>query len=151
MTSEGQIQMEKTVRNLAFNNFLPTEREWMLRRYPHRNVERGEVVFRAGDRGEWYAVVLTGTFIVTLDNDERKTIIATVHAGELIGEAALLEARGVHSATVTAVEDAELLILTRHETLAMAKKAPRIACRFSFNLVGLLSDRMEHMIATIHH
>ncbi|MBU1239260.1 cyclic nucleotide-binding domain-containing protein, partial [Myxococcota bacterium] len=150
MTSQGEIQIEKRIHNLAFNNFTQRQKAWMLKHFTRRFVPRGEVIIEAGELGHWYGVVLAGTFIVTLDKETRKTVVATVHAGELVGEASLLRTEGVHSATVTAVEDSELLILDRDATLLMAKKNPRIASRFTFNLVGLLSDRLEHMFATIH-
>jgi MFS family permease len=90
---------------------LATKEELATRLVPLR-VGAGEVVIRAGDRGDRFYIVAGGELRVDVDGGS-----STMRAGDSFGEIALL--RDVpRTATVQAVEDSELLALERDDFLA---------------------------------
>jgi serine phosphatase RsbU (regulator of sigma subunit) len=72
-----------------------------------RQIEAGETLFREGDAADGAYVVLAGRCAV-LEGDERVDIM---HPGALFGEIGALSS-GKRSATVVALDDAELLFLS---------------------------------------
>jgi CRP-like cAMP-binding protein len=77
------------------------------------HVNAGDVVFREGDPGDLFYVVENGRVEIEIDGEK----VADAWPGESFGEIALL--RDVpRTATVVAVEDADLLALERDEFIA---------------------------------
>jgi hypothetical protein len=77
------------------------------------HVNAGDVVFREGDPGDLFYVVENGRVEIRIDGEK----VADAWPGESFGEIALL--RDVpRTATVVAVEDADLLALERDEFIA---------------------------------
>ena len=78
-----------------------------------RRFRRGEVLFHQGDPGDALFVVTAGAVKISLPSEEGdEAIIATVRAGEFFGELALLDG-APRSATATALEATETLVLPR--------------------------------------
>jgi CRP-like cAMP-binding protein len=77
-----------------------------------RAVEAGESLFRHGDPGSTFALVLTGRFkVVARANTGRQVLLGLRGPGDLIGEIAILD-RGGRSADVVAVESARVALGT---------------------------------------
>jgi len=101
-----------------------------------REARAGEVVFREGDQGDSLFCVVEGELeTVVKDNAGQEIVLATVGAGEAVGEMSLLDGR-LRSATVRCTEDAVLLDLGRDDLLAVLPRAPHMAL-----------DMMAHMAA----
>jgi MFS family permease len=84
--------------------------ERLARRLHSRSVSAGEVVFLQGDEGDRYWVIERGSVTVSVDGVET----ARLGPGEGFGEIALI--RDVpRMATITVIEDAELLGLDRED------------------------------------
>ena len=78
-----------------------------------RRFRRGEVIFHQGDPGDALHVVASGSVKIVLPSAEgEEAIIATIHEGDFFGELALLDG-APHSATATALEPAETMMLPR--------------------------------------
>jgi CRP/FNR family transcriptional regulator, cyclic AMP receptor protein len=78
-----------------------------------RRFRRGEVLFHMGDPGDALFVVTSGAVKISLPSEEGdEAIIATVREGEFFGELALLDG-APRSATATALEPTETLVLAR--------------------------------------
>jgi CRP/FNR family cyclic AMP-dependent transcriptional regulator len=78
-----------------------------------RRFRRGEVLFHMGDPGDALFVVTSGAVKISLPSEEGdEAIIATVREGEFFGELALLDG-APRSATATALEPTETLVLPR--------------------------------------
>lgn len=78
-----------------------------------RRFRRGEVLFHQGDPGDALFVVTRGAVKISLPNEEGdEAIIATIRDGEFFGELALLDG-APRSATATALEPTETLVLPR--------------------------------------
>ena len=91
-----------------------------------RSVEAGTAVTREGEEGLEFFVVVDGTAIASVEDDE----IGRIAPGGFFGEMALIDG-GERVATVTAVAPMRLLVLGRHEfnemlEIAMPAVTPKL-------------------------
>jgi len=78
-----------------------------------RRFRRNEVIFHQGDPGDSLHIVAVGAVKIVLPSSEgEEAIIATLRAGDFFGELSLLDG-APRSATATALEPAETLVLPR--------------------------------------
>jgi CRP-like cAMP-binding protein len=98
-----------------------------------------EEVFHKGDAGAQLYVVIGGrlkALTTSLDGDD--VVFGVMGPGEVFGEIALLSEHP-RTATVTAIDACELLILDRRDLLAFLRSNPEA----SIKLLGLLADRLK--------
>ncbi len=94
-----------------------------------RRFRRNEVIFHVGDPGDALFIVASGTVKITLPSETGdEAILATLRAGEFFGELALLDG-APRSATATALEATDTLVLprTRFRDLIAAEPSIRDA------------------------
>jgi CRP/FNR family cyclic AMP-dependent transcriptional regulator len=72
----------------------------------------GEPIINAGDTGHCMYVILRGSVRVSVKRGNGEIELARLSAGDFFGEVALVD-DGPRSANVTAIEDCELLCITR--------------------------------------
>jgi CRP/FNR family transcriptional regulator, cyclic AMP receptor protein len=91
-----------------------------------RRFRRGEVIFHLGDPGDALFVVSTGAVKIALPSEGgEEAIIATLRPGDFFGELALLDG-APRSATATALEPTETLVLPREPFRALVDSEPAI-------------------------
>ena len=91
------------------------------------------------EAGQTLFIITKGTVKITRSSDEGREVILTIlKAGDFFGELSVLDGRG-RSASVVAMEDAELLTLRRSEFLLLIEKYPQI----SIELLIVLADRIR--------
>src|ERR1700751_2008025 len=85
----------------------------VARQARRRRFRRNEVIFHQGDPGDSLHVVVSGSVKIVLPSTEgEEAIIATLRPGDFFGELALLDG-APRSATATALEPSETLVLPR--------------------------------------
>jgi len=99
-------------------------------------VAKGETIFHKDTVGSQMYVVLGGT-VGVFNND---TLIAKLRTGDMFGEMALVN-QEPRSATVAAVEDAKLFVLSEHTFQKLLSK--RVAIRILMNIISTLSARLK--------
>jgi CRP-like cAMP-binding protein len=126
----------------------------LFRELPTKSLERiaasampvsyraGEVVFRQGDPGVGFFVVLGGRVSVSLDGKE----VAQLPAGGFFGEMSLLD-DCPRSATVTAVHDTHCLEVKRADFLRELRSQPDVA----LEMLAILSKRIRDLDARVRH
>ena len=77
-------------------------------------VSAGQVVMKQGEPAGGFFVVLSGEYVVLLDVEPRPVVLASLGPGACFGETGLLQT-GVHTATVRATTDGEVVVLTEAE------------------------------------
>ncbi len=78
-----------------------------------RRFRRGEVIFHIGDPGDALFVILTGEVKISLPSETGdEAILATLRAGDVFGELALLDG-APRSASATAISPTETVVLPR--------------------------------------
>jgi small-conductance mechanosensitive channel/CRP-like cAMP-binding protein len=106
-----------------FNPFSKPEREAIAAAANERHFGRGETIVTEGEEGNTFYVVTSGRVAVTTRSGGR---IAQLTTGEYFGEMSLLTG-APRSATVTAVEDAQLLEFDRPEFADLFIAKPQLA------------------------
>ncbi len=100
--------------------------------------ERGEIVVQEGDRGDELFIVLSGEVQIS----RGETVLNDFGPGEHFGEMALIRAVP-RSATVTASEPSELIVLHRSDFFEILRKEAELAVKLLWQFLGVLADRLD--------
>ena len=93
----------------------------------HIQLQAGSHLFERGDRGSELYIVHSGKVELSIHDLAGEKIILTVaERGDLFGELSLLDSRP-RTATATALEDTELIVLNRENLLLFFQKKPDAA------------------------
>ena len=112
----------------------------MLRNTSVMKLAAGDTLLRAGDMGEEMFVLLSGIMCVTADRSE--VPLARFGRGAILGEVAYLSEMP-RTATVKALDDSEVLVLTQNRLQLLVEEAPETAAVVLLNLSRLLCDRIR--------
>ena len=109
-----------------FARLAPANRELISAAGSHRTVKRGEIVVAQGERGDAIYVVARGSLLVSRSNrgGERRAL-NVIEAPGSFGELALLDGRP-RSATLEALEDCDLMVVSRAAFLGLLSRDPRL-------------------------
>ena len=125
------------------------ERSVLARAMHTQALPAGEALFRLGDPGDSMFIVQAGAVELSVDDTAgAKIVLHTARASEYFGELSLLDG-GSRTASATAVEDTQLLVLDRDDLLQLFRKRPEAALdmlaamgRMTRNANALLRERV---------
>src|SRR5918911_863862 len=103
-----------------------------------KEFRRGDILFREGEPGKEMYVIQTGKVNITKKVRDTEKILATLGAGEFLGEMAILNNKP-RSAGAVMAEDGKLLVIDPKTFEAMIRGNVEIAVR----LIKKLSDRLQ--------
>ena len=104
-----------------------------------KSLAKGDMLFKQGDPGDALYIVDTGALRVNVQTTaETGTFINDFKEGDCVGEMSLLTGQP-RTATITALEDSELLRLTKSDFDDLAEKYPSL-------LVGLADQLLPHFL-----
>ena len=110
-----------------------------------RRFRRGEVIFHLGDPGDALFIVMSGAIKIMLPSDAGdEAILATLRPGDVFGELALLDG-APRSATATALEATETLILPRGQFRELLDTEPAIVDALLASLASELRRLTNHV------
>jgi CRP-like cAMP-binding protein len=121
-------------------------RKRLLARASKRSCQAGEVIFREGDTGTDFFVVVRGRVQVSGDDLGNSVTLATLTPGQFFGEVPVLSGQP-RQATVTALEGAELLSFPAAAVNDALQQAPE--ARAALQRAGLLrlEDAMSKLMS----
>jgi len=105
------------------------------------HVAAGAAIFKEGDRGDEFFVVAKGTVRVSVDDVGTSKEVAVLEHGSIFGEMAVLSG-GIRSATVTAVEEVDLVAFPGPAVESLLVGYP--AAREALHRIGVI--RAEQLI-----
>jgi len=114
--------------------------EWMASTGNLQKVAAGTTLIHEKHRIDHLYVLLEGELAVTVGG-ARGTHIATLFAGEIVGEISFVDPRPP-SASVTATQDSQLLALPRERLSEKLAKDQAFAARFYRAIAAFLADRL---------
>lgn len=107
-----------------------------------------EILFREGDTGEHFYLVMAGELEVLMAAGQMEELqLNIMRAGEHFGEMSLILPGGHRTATVRARGDATLLSLSRVQFLDLTQKYPEL----STSMVRVLSQRLDNTNTQTFH
>lgn len=109
----------------------------------HRHVAGGTTLCREGSVGDSLYYIINGRIEIRKESvDGRQAILARFGKGSSVGEMSLVE-DSPRSATATAIEDVEILILTRAGFETLLTTHPQIGVKVLRNIAKSLSKRLR--------
>lgn len=99
------------------------------------DLEAGRVLMEQGQRGMEAFVIVEGRAGVDINGVR----VAEVGPGQAVGELALLDG-GTRTATVTALTDMVVLVVTQQAFSSLLDEVPGLARRILVNLAGIVRD-----------
>ena len=132
------------VRNIAIFCDLGASDLELITKFMHvSRVDKGGIVFKEGDPGDYVCFVIEGTVEVLKATDQgNDRQIAELGAGSSIGEMAVV-GKFLRSATVRSQNDATLLTLTRDRFNQICNDYPWIGVKMLRAIAQLLSEHLK--------
>ncbi len=125
--------------------FEPDALSDLLNRGQRRHLKRGEEVIRQGDDGDFLVVLLTGHLKIGLASaNGRDIILGYAEPGDVLGEIAMLD-DCPRTATVSASEPAEVVIVSRSDFRQAAMDRPESM----WAMMRLMADRIRLLDQTV--
>ena len=106
----------------------------------------GSVVFREGDAGDDMYIIQRGKVRVSKEFSGKQHVIAVLEKGEFFGEMAIVS-RMLRTATVTAIDQVDVLAFDRDGLLAMITRNPRIG----LSIIDRLCRRLQAAHRKVQH
>ena len=132
-----------------FAQLAPVELDRLAEITATKRVKDRDILFRKGDEGSQAYVILSGRLKITsAGEDGKETVLRIMDPGEVLGEIALLDGQP-RSATVTALERTELLVIQRRDFLPFLERHPKTAIKLLETISGLvrsISSQLEDRV-----
>jgi len=110
-----------------------------------RGVSKSEIIFHEGDIAQAFFIVASGKVkIFKLSPDGKEQILMIVSAGNSFAEAALFSG-GRYPASAQALDDSELIVISREKFVRLLGKNPDLAV----NLIARLSELLRKMTSLV--
>jgi CRP-like cAMP-binding protein len=110
-----------------------------------RRFRRGEVIFHLGDPGDALFIVMSGAIKISLPSDAGdEAILATLRSSDVFGELALLDG-APRSATATALEPTETLVLPREQFRELIATEPAVRDALLASIASELRRLTNHV------
>lgn len=119
--------------------------EWMIRNGRKMTLAPGKVLIEQGKPTEWFYFVLDGVFVVYTHSASR---IATLKAGEVIGEISFVDERPP-TASVRAEVESKVGAVARVALIEKLREDVEFAARFYQSIAVFLADRMRTTIGSL--
>jgi len=109
-----------------------------------REWRKGEVLMNDGEQGDFMGFVMDGKLAVKKETKfpGRFTLIAILDQGAMVGEISAVD-RGLRTATVAAMEDSRLLVLSCDSLERMENEKPALAFKILKRIIHVLSLRQR--------
>ncbi len=111
----------------------------------YQKIEGNTVIVKEGSVGDSLFYIVEGQIEIKKETMEGKhAILARYRKGATVGEMALVEEVSTRSATATAIEDTEILTLSRGNFEKVIDTHPRIAVKILRNIAAIISTRLRY-------
>ncbi len=132
-----------------FGNLPGHFRRQLLERLKVMRVPAGTVVIREGDPADGAYLVRGGRLRVTQARDDGEATVGEIGPGQIVGELALILARP-RTATVTAIRDSELMMLSSEDFRDLVEAHPEVLVPLSRVMLERSTSRVdEHPAALV--
>lgn len=110
-----------------FSELTSLELEELRSRMSRQKYKKNNMILMEDEFGDTFFIISKGTVKITRVSEEgREVILAMLGEGDFFGEMSLLDGE-TRSANAIAFDDAQVLILKRHDFIDLLQKYPKIA------------------------
>ena len=149
MSPLGQDKVSFLKRVTWFSQLEPRELEKLAQITAIKRLRARETLARKGDLGSQAYVIMRGRLrISSAGADGKETVLRIMDPGEVVGEIALLDGQP-RSASMSALEPTELLVIQRRDLIPFLERNPKTAIKLLTTLTGLvrsLSNQLEDRV-----
>ena len=105
------------------------------------------ILFNEGDIGDYIAFVISGRLEVKKETEfkGKQIVLALLEKGSFVGELSMMDGHP-RSATAVALEDSELLILSRKSLDAFIQEYPNAGIKILKGIIRILSLRLRKAV-----
>ncbi len=145
MTGRKEQTLEDLIRSVEIFEGLDTrDVNKVLKVASGKKFGKDDVVFREGDVGDCFFLIIDGSVEVTKTlSDGRNEVMATLKHGDYFGEMALLDG-DPRSATVTALEDTKLLEVRNSQFIKIIMNDESFARKVLWAFCMTFARRLRH-------
>jgi CRP/FNR family transcriptional regulator, cyclic AMP receptor protein len=124
--AQHEAMLESLRRTELFHDLDTPTLQLVAQQLTEYTYDPGEVVFREGEAGDRFFLLLSGVMQVLVERDDKTITYAMLQPGECFGEMALIEDRA-RSATVRAQTSSRCYTLSKQDFLDLIQRYPHIA------------------------
>lgn len=123
----------------------PDEQSRVMTLTRRRRFAAGEVLFREGEPCAGLFIVVSGMIkLYRTSADGKEQVLRHMPAGESLNEVPVFDG-GPNPVSATAIEPAEVLVLSRERVLELLREYPALAA----GVVQLFASRLRHLVAVV--
>src|SRR5512137_1236910 len=123
-----------------FSDLPVSELDKLVATFDERKLNDRDILFREGDIGEHFYIVISGSLEVLLGiGTTQEMLLNVMQPGEHFGEMSLILPGGHRTATVRARGEATLLSMSRAQFLELTREYPQLSAA----MVRVLSQRLD--------
>jgi serine phosphatase RsbU (regulator of sigma subunit) len=133
--------LQEIIRRVPLFAALPPRHvRWLAETLQAEDALAGTVLFREGERGDRFFVIIQGEIeVFKVFEDGGEQVVAVRGPGEYVGEMSLLNASGRRTASARMREDGEVLVMTRADFDVLLHRHPPLG----YAMAQLLGERLE--------
>jgi len=140
--------IDQIKRCFLFYEILDSEIDQVVEDCIVESYENDEVVFKEGDVGRDFYVILAGKVRLTKNVNNREVDIMVINKGEALGETVLTN-ESTRMTSVIASGKVDLLVIDQDTIFSLYEKQPRIFGIIMLNLSRMLTARLQKSNTTI--
>jgi CRP/FNR family cyclic AMP-dependent transcriptional regulator len=126
------------------------DRNQLLREGRHRRFAKGETIFHHGDPADSLHLLATGRVAVrVLTPQGDQAILTVLGPGKVFGELALIDPHARRSATITAIQPCETIMIGRKQFEVLRTRYPQIDRFLLASLAATVNRLSEHLLETL--
>jgi CRP-like cAMP-binding protein len=128
----------------------PAERDELLRAGRRRRFAKGEVVFHHGDPADSLHLLDSGRVVVrVLTPQGEQAILTILGPGQVFGELALIDGHAHRTATITALQACETIVLRRRQFDKLRELHPQVNTFLLASLAAQVNRLSEHLLEVL--
>ena len=148
---ESSLQLEDLTPLDFFRDFTEDELRELMPHLDHCHYRPEEgLIFGEDLRRKGIQVILDGEVkIVKKVGDEEGIVLATLHRGDIIGEASMFD-EFPHTASVETAQEASTVSIARDTYFVLVEEKPHLAVKIANRAASVLSDRLHQANETVY-
>lgn len=143
LIEEGAVEKEDAAFVSIFQKLNPKQMKWIYKEFEVKQIPEGARIFSQGDYGDYMMVVLKGKFNVEKEIEGETSTVATVFEGDVIGAINTICSENVRTSSVYTLEKSEVIFMSMERLKRMRTERLKLAAQLYYNIICMLSDRLE--------